>query len=161
MYRLALFQFAITIFFFSCKSVEKTRTTSSAYLKFDVQYIKQISEGVDCYKIYVQGDSKKECIQLAKLNLVKTILFTGIQTAPNPRPLVPEVNALEKYKNYFNAFLSSDGGFLEFIKLYNGGKIDDNDRLQTGDRKLYGIELEVSTTKLLNTLENSNIIPKK
>jgi hypothetical protein len=150
-----------SVFIFSCKSSEKSINTTSAYLNFETQFVKQESFGTDCYKIYVSGDSKKECIKKAKLELIKSILFTGVHTAPNPKPLVPEVNAIEKYSGFFNSFLRESGQFSEFVSLHKGGKIDENDRMKTGERKLMGVELLVNTIKLKDYLESVGVIKKQ
>lgn len=151
----------VSLLVISCKTPEKSRNTQSAYLNFEVQFINEESNGVELYKLFVPGNSKNQSVKQAKLELIKTILFKGVSGSPDPRPIITEVNASEKYKGYFNQFLSDDGPFVNFITLHNGDQINQNDILKTGNRKIMGIELLINKMKLRETLESANIIKKQ
>lgn len=75
-------------------------------------------DGSHTIKAYGTGKNYLVAAKQAKKNAVRDILFNGINKGTNdcnPRPLVPEVNAQEKYERFFNAFFADDGDYQKFI----------------------------------------------
>lgn len=67
------------------------------------------------YGRYV-GDAKEQ----AKKNAVRDAIFKGIARGQNgceQRPVLTEVNAYEKYRDYFNRFFSDGGEYLQYISM--------------------------------------------
>ena len=66
------------------------------------------------------GINKDKAIEQAKRKAVETVIFTGL-TSNNEqykyRPLVTEVNARDRYEDFFSAFFSNNGAYKEFVKL--------------------------------------------
>lgn len=66
-------------------------------------------------------------------NAVWAVIFDGIREGSggcNVRPLVTEVNASERYEDYFNIFFADDGEYKKYVTLRDtkkrsGGKAKD------------------------------------
>ena len=66
------------------------------------------------------GRNRFDAIEQAKKNAVRDVIFKGISDGKdgcNKRPVLGEVNARQKYEDYFNAFFTDEGKYLNFISL--------------------------------------------
>jgi hypothetical protein len=156
-YYIALLSFSL--FLISCN-----HRTTSAYYNWETIFVKSEFGGAEVYKYYAAGRNKEESINQAEIDILKNIIFKGVSGAPESKPLVFEVNAEEKYHNYFNSFFSENGEYKKYVSLYRKGNINRNDRLKTGrrnDRKKKGIEILVKRSDLQIALINANIIKPK
>lgn len=85
---------------------------------------------IDCYgsemdgsitlKSWGNGRNYFDATEQAKKNAVREVLFKGIKTgqAGCPKsPLVLEINAEQKYEDYFAAFFADKGPYTEFVSL--------------------------------------------
>lgn len=103
-----------------------------------------------------RGDAKEQ----AKKNAVWAVIFTGIREGVegcNLRPLVTEVNAREKYEDYFNHFFKDDGPYKEFISM------EDTKKRSTTKKKdklgaTYSLTVRVLRPELKNKLKADNIL---
>lgn len=77
-------------------------------------------DGTYTVRAWGKGKNKKEAIEQARKNAAREIIFKGI-TNGNPelqkRPIVTEVNAEEKYENYFNRFFADNGEYKQYTSL--------------------------------------------
>ncbi|MBK6626777.1 MAG: hypothetical protein IPJ87_14875 [Flavobacteriales bacterium] len=67
-----------------------------------------------------QGRNRFDAVEQAQKNAVNEVLFNGIregQPGCEQRPLLFEVNAREKYEDYFNTFFADDGPYKKFVSL--------------------------------------------
>jgi hypothetical protein len=141
----------------------KHRSTS-AYYSWETIFVKSEFGGSEVYKYYAGGKNKSESIEQAEADVLKNLIFKGISGAPDPNPLIFEVNAEEKYRDFFNNFFSEKGEYKNFVELYRKGNLNVNDRLKTGrrnDRKKKGIEILVKRAELRAALQGAKIIPNK
>ena len=140
------------------------RRTTSAYYNWETIFIKSEFGGSEVYKYYAGGKNKSESIEQAEVDVLKNLIFKGISSSPDPRPFIFEVNAEEKYRDFFNNFFSEKGDYKNFVELYRQGNLNVNDRLKTGrrnDRKKKGIEILVKRAELRAALQSAKIIPNK
>jgi hypothetical protein len=140
----------------SCKSTQISR--EAAYYDYEVQFIRTGAEGTELIKVFSYGDNEKDCIEATKLNAIRAILFKGIPGSGLLKPMVTEVGAEEKYKNYFNEFLKPGGKYLNYVALSSDGGIDARDRLKVGNKLKIGIVVSVQKANLRKELEAANII---
>lgn len=147
------------LFATSCSSPKEIPTTATFY-DYEVQFIRTGTEGTELFKVFAYGGNEKECIETAKKNAVKALIFKGIPGSGNPRPLVNEVGAEEKYRDYFNEFFKDGGKYLNYVALSNDGSIDDKDRFRVGNRLKIGVVVSVQKFNLRKELEAANIIKK-
>ena len=86
------------------------QTTTSAYYEYDAECLGVELDGSQTLRIWGVGRNKKDAVEQAKKNAVRTVLFKGIHgglSGCNTKPVILEVNAEEKYEDYFNAFFMS------------------------------------------------------
>jgi hypothetical protein len=84
-------------------------------------------DGSQTLESWGSGRNRFDAVEQAKKNAINEVLFKGILNGKGDcqrRPLVPEVNAREKYSAYFNAFFADGGEYLNFITLQDE-RIDD------------------------------------
>lgn len=154
-----IYLFSILLF------VSCNHRTTSAYYNWETIFIKSEYGGAEVYKHYAAGRNLDESTKQAEIDILKNILFKGVNGAPDSRPIIFEVNAEEKYRSFFTTFFSENGQYTNYVSLYRKGNLNRNDRLKTGrrnDRKKKGIEVLVNRSALINALIAANIIqPQK
>ena len=110
-----LFAGVITIMFSACKA-----TSTASFRNYETQCLGVELDGSLTLKAWGTGRYWKDAADQAKKNAVRDVLFKG-NFAGNGgcinRPLVPEVNAQEKYEAYFNAFFRDGGEYTKYISL--------------------------------------------
>ena len=78
------------------------------------------SDGSQTLLVWGKGRNRTDAVEQAKKNAVSDILFIGIldgNSVCTKRPLLPEVNARERYEDYFNAFFKDGGDFMKYVSL--------------------------------------------
>lgn len=76
------------------------------------------ADGSETILAWGNGRNRFDAVEQAKKNAVMEVLFNGIRDGKggcSMKPLVPEVNAREKYESYFNAFFADKGPYLDFV----------------------------------------------
>jgi hypothetical protein len=110
------------------------------------------------FKVFSYGRNERECIEAAKVNAIKAVLFKGIPGSGLQRPMITEAGAEEKYKAYFNQFFSSGGRYLNFVALSSDGSIDSRDRMKVGGLVKIGFIVSVQKDNLRKELQDDKII---
>jgi hypothetical protein len=154
--------------FCSCRPV---RNTTSAYNKFDVQYLGEEGYGKVILKVYASGNSQRECIENAKIIALREILFKGISSENNKRPLIGGPNPEEKYKEFFTELFSDKNQIKSVAFLNAGGNISKNDRMRINStigqntnssiraKKLnIGVEIVIDKSSLVTMLQTAKIL---
>lgn len=75
-------------------------------------------DGSQTLRVSGYGKNKSDAKEQAKKNAVWAVVFCGIREGAdgcNTVPLVTEVNARERYEDYFNAFFSDKGAYKEYV----------------------------------------------
>jgi len=134
-------------------------TPTSVY-DYEVQFIRTGLEGTELFKVFAYGMNEAECIDRAKLNAVKAILFKGIPGSGTAKPMITESGAEDKYRSYFDNFFSMGGKYLNFVSISTDGSISDKDRFRVGNRLKIGVVVSVQKTNLRQELEAAGIIKK-
>ena len=65
-------------------------------------------DGSQTLKAWGNGRNRQDAVDQAKKNAIRDVIFKGIRDGKsecNTKPLVFEVNAQDKYEDYFNVFL--------------------------------------------------------
>jgi hypothetical protein len=74
-----------------------------------------------------EGRNRSDAVEQAKKNAVRDVLFKGIidgKGGCDKRPLISEVNAEEKYEDYFVKFFADNGPYTKYVVLKDE-RIDD------------------------------------
>jgi len=98
----------------SCASSYK----SSAQQADNVQFVSTQMDGSVTVRVSKAGRTYNEALEQAKKLAVRQTIFGGIDVKDNAymaKPLITEVNAAEKYQNFFNAFFADGGKFADFV----------------------------------------------
>lgn len=77
-------------------------------------------DGSVTLKAWGNGRNRADAVEQAKKNAVRDVIFTSILEGKQDcakKPLITEVNAEEKYEDYFNKFFADGGEFKNFITL--------------------------------------------
>jgi hypothetical protein len=114
-------------------------------------------------KAWGNGRNRKDAVEQAKKNAVRDVIFFGIREGKSEcdkRPLVAEVNAQDKYQDYFNKFFIDKGPYLNFISLRderNSSKIK-RDKKKARQSRTNGVIVRVLRSELRQQLIVDGII---
>lgn len=143
----------------SCSKKVPKVTSAAAYTNFETTCLGIEHDGSQTLRAWGKGTSKGDAIEQAKKNAVYDVLFKGIKGTGecNQTPLVLEVNARERYAEYFNPFFSDGGEYRKFVKEEKGNKAS---RLEAKGRSMtnYGIIVTVDREKLRRQLEMDGVL---
>lgn len=120
-------------------------------------------DGSQTLKAWGNGRNRSDAVEQAKKNAVRDVIFNGISEGKkecNVKPLVFEVNAQEKYEDYFNAFFADGGAFKDFISLRDERILDKWSRDKKGAREsvTHGLVVRVLRNELKQKLIADGII---
>ena len=90
-------------------------------------------DGSQTLRVQGYGRNRSDAKEQAMKNAVWAVIFDGIRDGVgecNTRPLVTEVNAKERYEDYFNLFFADNGEYKKYVSLRDtkrrsGGKSKD------------------------------------
>lgn len=119
-------------------------------------------DGSQTVKAWGTGRNRWDAIEQARKNAVNDILFNGNLSGNsecNPKPVVLEVNAREKYEDYFNKFFADGGKFKDFV-TYKDERILQigRDRKKARQQVTQGVVLRVERAELRKFLIDEGII---
>ncbi len=122
-------------------------------------------DGSQTVKAWGNGRNRSDAVEQAKKNAIRDILFFGLLEGKQEcqqRPLIYEVNAQEKYEDYFNKFFTDGGEYRDFISLKDeriGDKLS-RDRKRGRGSVTNGFIVRVLRSELKQKLIADGIIPK-
>ncbi|MDG1724812.1 MAG: hypothetical protein P8I11_03900 [Bacteroidia bacterium] len=120
-------------------------------------------DGSQTVKAWGTGRNRFDAVEQAKKNAVNDIIFKGINNGDQScqmRPLIIEVQAREKYEDYFNVFFADEGKYLQFVSLKDERILQkiDRDWMKSRDGVSNGIMLRILRSDLKKQLMNDKII---
>ena len=77
-------------------------------------------DGSQTVKAWGNGRNRLDAVEQAKKNALRDVLFFGLLEGKQEcqqKPLIFEVNAQDKYEDYFNKFFADGGEYKNFISL--------------------------------------------
>lgn len=122
-------------------------------------------DGSQTLKAWGNGRNRSDAVDQAKKNAIRDVIFNGIsegKTECNVKPLIFEVNAQEKYEDYFNKFFADGGEFKNFISLRDERIFDkiSRDKKKARESVTHGLIVRVLRTELKEKLIADGIIKK-
>jgi hypothetical protein len=75
-------------------------------------------DGSQTVKAHGVGRNRQDAVEQARKNAVRDVIFRGLREGKpdcEKRPILPEVNAQEKYVDYFNNFFADGGPYRDFV----------------------------------------------
>lgn len=136
---------------------------AGAYDTYKTECMGIEGDGSQTLKCWGTGRNRFDAVEQAKKNAVKDVLFTGIlngRTECNKKPVIFEVNALEKYEDYFNAFFADGGAYKTFVSMKDeslGPKIT-KDKKKNGSEVTEGVIVRVLRAELKKKMIEDKII---
>lgn len=134
--------------------------TQTVYARSSIRCIGIEMDGSQTLRVQGYGRNRMDAKEQAMKNAVWAVIFDGIRDGVegcNLRPLVAEVNAKERYEDYFNLFFSDNGAYKEFVsmrdtKMRSGGRTKD----KVG--YAYDLTIRVLRAELKARLKADNVI---
>ena len=143
------------------------QTSTSAYYDKEVEWLGVELDGSQTVRVWGVGRNKKDAVEQAKKNAVRIVLFKGIQSGMkgcNTKPVVFEVNAEEKYEDYFNVFFMDGGEYSKYISMKDEKRVNlfkkDKDKEKSKHFVKYGVTVRVLRAELKKRMEDDNILQK-
>lgn len=94
--------------------------TQPVYSRSSIRCMGVELDGSQTLRVQGYGRNRADAKEQAMKNAVWAVIFDGIRDGVegcNMRPLVTEVNAKERYEDYFNLFFADKGAYLEYVSL--------------------------------------------
>ena len=117
-------------------------------------------DGSQTLRAWGEGRNKADAVEQANKNAVRDVIFKGIRAGKadcNMRPLVTEVNAQEKYEDYFNRFFMDNGEYRKYVSSE-----DEKNHSKESQKNLvgakYGVTVRVLRAELKARLKNDGIL---
>lgn len=117
-------------------------------------------DGSQTLRVLGYGRNRADAKEQAMKNAVWAVIFDGVREGSegcNLRPLVTEVNARERYEEYFNRFFSDGGPFKEYVSLRDTKKRS-ADRRKDKVGYTYEMTIRVLRSELKSRLKADNVI---
>lgn len=120
-------------------------------------------DGSQTLRVLGYGRNRADAKEQAMKNAVWAVIFDGIRDGSqgcNMRPLVTEVNAKERYEDYFNIFFADGGEYKKYVSLRDTKK---RSATKAKDKVGYSYELTIRVlrSELKNRLKADNVIGKE
>lgn len=144
----------------SCKTPTKIENEYATY-GFEIECLGVDPDGTQTLRSWGKGKNKADAIEQAKRNAIEAVIFKGITSGSgdcNKRPLVNEVNAREKYEDYFNTFFTNGGAFNKYVTLYE--KRTSRIKSANASMESWSVVVNVDRTALRKRLIEDNLISK-
>lgn len=148
---------SLIAFFSSCGSKQ---TSTSSYYSSEPECMESESDGTETILTWGRGKNKPDAKEQAKKNAISAVLFEGIRQGDKScsrRPLVTEVNAREKYEEYFNKFLKDGGQYKKFVSE-SDKKGGSEVKSSNNHEEKIGFVIRVKRAELKKQLIKDNII---
>ena len=97
-------------------TAQKKQTKTASFYDYNIECLEDKKDGSYIMMAWGAGSTKKEAIDQAQRNAISHIIFKGVnKSSCSIRPLITEVQAEEKYREYISNFFRED--YLNYISL--------------------------------------------
>jgi hypothetical protein len=155
----------VTVFLFAFVfSISAQKKTAGNYI-YKTECLGVELDGSQTLKAWGNGRNRLDAVEQAKKNALRDVIFNGIREGKqecNQKPLIFEVNAQEKYEDYFNLFFTDGGEYKNYISLRDERIWDkvNRDRKKNAESVTNGLVIRVLRSELKEKLIADNIIKK-
>lgn len=120
-------------------------------------------DGSQTLRVMGYGRNRSDAKEQAMKNAVWAVIFDGVRDGVegcNVRPLVNEVNARERYEEYFNRFFADNGPYKSYVSMRDTKK---GSAGKSKDKMGYAYDLTVRVlrSELKARLKADNVIDQK
>jgi translation elongation factor P/translation initiation factor 5A len=120
-------------------------------------------DGSQTIKAWGMGKNRADAVEQARKNGVRDVLFKGIldgKQGCEMKPLVPEVNAQQKYEDYFNTFFADSGAYSNFVSNKDES-LWSKQKMKAGTEVQMGVIMRILRVELKKQLIQDNILIKQ
>ena len=148
--------FVASSFIFSCNPQKKI----AGNYEHKTECLGVEGDGSQTVKAWGMGKNRADAIEQARKNAVKDVLFKGVSYGKpccEVKPLVLEVNAQQKYEDYFNVFFQDSGMYRNFV-TNKDESFWSKEKLGAGTEVSMGVIMRVLRVDLKKKLLQDNIL---
>ncbi|MDE6361204.1 MAG: hypothetical protein K2L39_08290 [Muribaculaceae bacterium] len=141
-----------------CRGQKEVSATWSNY-EFGTSYVNASPSGEVTIRSWGSGPDKAGAIEAAMKNAVNDVIFKGIKggNGYTSQPIVTEVNARERYAEYFDRFFADGGEYKRFVKETSGSDMS-RTKSKSDGRENFGVTVTVDRPALVRQLRDDNVI---
>lgn len=142
----------------SCRSKQQV-SDSYSYYKFETTAVSASPSGMLTVRAWGSGPDIANAIKEAQKNAVSDVIFKGVPGVGNymGKPIVNEVNARERYAEYFDRFFADGGEYQKFVKE-TSSKDGSRTEAKSKGRQNYGVTLDIDRNALRQQLLQDGVI---
>ena len=141
-------------------SVSHAQRYHSGIQEYEAECLGVEGDGSQTIRAWGFGKNKNDATEQAQKNAVYAVIFKGITKGVagcNMKPLLSEVNAREKYEDYFDNFFKDDGPFKDFISMDDERMFGREDTRNALGRR-YAVVIRVLRSELRMKLKEDGIL---
>ena len=138
----------------SCNPQKKT----AGHYSYETECLGTELDGSQTLKAWGTGSNLEDASEQAKKQAIRDVIFKGINKGKqdcNMKPLVIEVQAQEKYEDYWFKFFADGGLYSKFSSHQDGKYLK---KLKAGDQVTYGVTVRVLRQELKKQLLEDKIL---
>ena len=136
---------------------------SSARVDMETQCLGVEEDGTQTLRAWGFGKKKKDAVEQAMKNAVRDVLFKGIRSGMegcDMRPMITEVNARERYADYFNKFFADGGKYKNYVSLKDKNTKKSRESVKSSLGTRWSVTVRILCPKLRERLVKDKILPK-
>lgn len=134
---------------------------SQAYYDYESKVIQAHGDGSYVIRAWGRGRNAAHKYEVAQKQALQDVIFSGVQAQSSNiehlKPLCYDMNAREKYEDYFNAFFAEKGPWKQFIAMKDRRTFTTN-RSRTDAQTLGQVTVTVYRADLKRKLQEDGII---
>lgn len=127
---------------------------------YETECISVEQDGSQTLRVWGKGRNRSDAIEQAKKNAVYEILFNGVQKGNkgyNLRPIVTEVNARERYQDYFDIFFMDGGEYLKYVSMADK-RMGSTKKVKGSTQVMYCVTVRVLIPELRVRLKQDGVL---
>ena len=117
-------------------------------------------DGSQTLRVWGKGRNRSDALEQAKKDAVYQVLFQGVlkgNKGYNQRPIVTEVNARERYQDYFDIFFMDGGEYLKYVSMADR-RLGTNKKVKVDTQVWYCTTVRVLVPELKQRLKQDGIL---
>lgn len=117
-------------------------------------------DGSQTLRVTGIGRNKADAVEQAKKDAVMAVIFEGIRSGMSgcdTRPLINELDARDKYEEYFNIFFMDKGEYSKYVSMEDR-KLRSNTVRKNKYFKSYRLTIRVLRSELKQRLKTDGVI---
>ena len=128
---------------------------------YQTECISVEQDGSQTLRVFGKGRNRSDAIEQAKKDAVYEVLFKGVlkgNKGYNLRPVVTEVNARERYQDYFDIFFMDGGEYLKYVSMADR-RLGSTKKVKNSDAQVgYLVTVRVLIPELRQRLKQDGVI---